>query len=128
MKKVSIIGSGVGGLATAIRLKCRGYDVCVYEANNTYGGKIAEIKKDGFRFDKGPSLLTVPNKIDELFVLANKNPTDYFDYFQLEESFRYFYEDGTIIKAYSDQKKLVSEISQKTKVSKKIKKILLKLT
>ena len=120
MKKVSIIGSGVGGLATAIRLKCRGYDVCVYEANNSYGGKIAEIKKDGFRFDKGPSLLTMPNKIDELFVLANKNPTDYFEYFQLDESFRYFYEDGTIIKAYSDQKKLVSEISQKTKVSKKI--------
>ena len=120
MKKVSIIGSGVGGLATAIRLKCRGHDVCVYEANNTYGGKIAEIKKGGFRFDKGPSLLTVPNKIDELFVLANKNPTDYFEYFQLDESFRYFYEDGTIIKAYSDQKKLVSEISQKTKVSKKI--------
>ena len=107
MKKVSIIGSGVGGLATAIRLKCRGYDVCVYEANNTYGGKVAEIKKDGFRFDKGPSLLTMPNKIDELFVLANKNPTDYFEYFQLDESFRYFYEDGTIIKAYSDQKKLV---------------------
>ena len=88
-----------------------------YEANNTYGGKIAEIKKDGFRFDKGPSLLTMPNKIDELFVLANKNQRIILNT-RLDESFRYFYEDGTTIKAL-DQKKLVSEISQKTKVSKK---------
>ena len=119
MKRVSVIGAGVGGLAIAIRLKIKGFDVQVFEAGSTYGGKVAETTSGGFRFDRGPSLLTMPEKIDELFLLAKKNPRDYFQYFSLDESFRYFYEDGTIIRAYSDNKKLASEISKKTKVSKK---------
>ena len=119
MKKVSVIGSGIGGLAVAIRLKIRGYDVRVFEANTSYGGKISQIQNNGFRFDKGPSLLTMPEKIDELFKLANKNPADYFEYFKLEESFRYFYEDGTVIRAYSDNEKLKNEIYDKTNVPKK---------
>ena len=112
MKRVSVIGAGVGGLAIAIRLKIKGFDVQVFEAGSTYGGKVAETTSGGFRFDRGPSLLTMPEKIDELFVLAKKNPRDYFQYFSLDESFRYFYEDGTIIRAYSDNKKLASEISK----------------
>ena len=119
MKKVSVIGSGIGGLAVAIRLKIRGYDVRVFEANASYGGKVSQIQNNGFRFDKGPSLLTMPEKIDELFKLANKNPADYFEYFKLEESFRYFYEDGTVIRAYSDNEKLKNEIYDKTNVPKK---------
>ena len=72
MNKASIIGSGIGGLAIAIRLRLKGYKVVVFEANSSYGGKAAEIKTKGFRFDKGPSLLTMPEKIDELFFLAKK--------------------------------------------------------
>tara|TARA_B100000902_G_scaffold292852_1_gene279331 strand:- start:203 stop:1660 length:1458 start_codon:yes stop_codon:yes gene_type:complete len=119
LKKVSVIGSGIGGLAVAIRLKIRGYDVRVFEASASYGGKVSQIQNNGFRFDKGPSLLTMPDKIDELFKLANKKPADYFEYFELEESFRYFYEDGTVIRAYSDNEKLKNEIYEKTNVPKK---------
>ena len=60
MNKASIIGSGIGGLALAIRLRLKGYKVVVFEANSSFGGKAAEIKTKGFRFDKGPSLLTMP--------------------------------------------------------------------
>ena len=97
MKKAAIIGSGIGGLSSAIRLAAKGYMIDVYEANNSYGGKMRETKKKGFRFDMGPSLLTMPEKIDELFFLSNKNPRDYFKYVKLDEGCRYFYDDKTII-------------------------------
>ena len=90
MKKATIIGSGIGGLSSAIRLSVKRHAVDVYEANKSYGGKMRETKKNGFRFDMGPSLLTMPEKIDELFLLANKNPRDYFQYTKLEEGCRYF--------------------------------------
>ena len=59
MKKIIIIGSGVAGLASALRFSVKGYEVDVFESNNYVGGKIAEIKDNGFRFDAGPSLLIV---------------------------------------------------------------------
>ncbi|HEY0246310.1 MAG TPA: FAD-dependent oxidoreductase, partial [Mucilaginibacter sp.] len=76
-KKVLIIGAGIAGIATAIRLAVKGYRVEVFEANNYPGGKLSELKQDGFRFDAGPSLLTMPQYIDELFTLAGKRPSDY---------------------------------------------------
>ena len=119
MNKASIIGSGIGGLAAAIRLRLKGYKVVVFEANSSFGGKAAEIKKKGFRFDKGPSLLTMPEKIDELFYLAKKNPKDYFNYNKLNESCRYFYEDGTSIVAHAKTTDFAKEVYEKTRVSKR---------
>ena len=119
MNKASIIGSGIGGLAAAIRLRLKGYKVVVFEANSSFGGKAAEIKKKGFRFDKGPSLLTMPEKIDELFYLAKKNPKDYFNYSKLNESCRYFYEDGTSIVAHAKATDFAKEVYEKTRVSKR---------
>ena len=113
MNKASIIGSGIGGLAAAIRLRLKGYKVVVFEANSSFGGKAAEIKKRGFRFDKGPSLLTMPEKIDELFYLAKKNPKDYFNYNKLNESCRYFYEDGTSIVAHAKATDFAKEVYEK---------------
>lgn len=118
MNKASIIGSGIGGLALAIRLRLKGYKVVVFEANSSYGGKAAEIKTKGFRFDKGPSLLTMPEKIDELFFLAKKNPKEYFEYKKLNESCRYFYEDGTSIIAHAKTADFAKEVYEKTSVSK----------
>ena len=113
MNKASIIGSGIGGLALAIRLRLKGYKVVVFEANSSYGGKAAEIKTKGFRFDKGPSLLTMPEKIDELFFLAKKNPKEYFEYKKLNESCRYFYEDGTSIIAHAKTADFAKEVYEK---------------
>ena len=65
--KVSIIGSGIGGICAAIRLKSKGFDVEVFEKNKMPGGKLNTFSLDRFRFDAGPSLFTMPFLVDELF-------------------------------------------------------------
>ncbi len=67
--KAAVIGSGVGGLAIAIRLAQKGYDVTVFEKNDHAGGKMSEIRGNGFRFDTGPSLFTLPELARELIEL-----------------------------------------------------------
>ncbi|MEY3957278.1 MAG: All-trans-zeta-carotene desaturase [Bacteroidota bacterium] len=84
MSKIGIVGSGMGGLGLAIRSAVAGHEVTVFEANPYVGGKLAQIEKDGFRFDAGPSLFTMPHLVDELFTLAGKNPRDYFSYQRLK--------------------------------------------
>jgi len=112
--KVIVIGAGIAGIATAIRLAVKGYSVEVFEAGSVTGGKLAEIRSGDFRFDAGPSLLTMPQYIDELFELAGKIPTDYFNYERLDHVCKYFYEDGTRITAFSDRNKFASEIENNT--------------
>jgi len=71
-KNISIIGSGIAGISCAIRLKNEGYNVKIYEKNKSFGGKIDELKMMGYRFDIGPSLLTMPDLIEEIFDLTGK--------------------------------------------------------
>jgi phytoene desaturase len=118
MKDVVIIGSGIGGLASAIRFRNKGYNVTVLEQNKYPGGKLTEIKLNAFRFDAGPSLFTMPELIEELFTLSGKNIKDYFEYDQLTTICNYFFEDGTIIKAHADPLKFAQEIENKTTDSK----------
>ncbi|MEN8776388.1 MAG: 1-hydroxycarotenoid 3,4-desaturase CrtD [Polaribacter sp.] len=94
MRKVAIIGSGIAGLATSIRLALKDYDVSVFEANSYLGGKLSSIEKEGFTFDTGPSLFTAPENIEALFSLAKKDITNYFTYRDLNESCRYFFANG----------------------------------
>jgi phytoene desaturase len=113
-QKAVIIGAGIAGIATAIRLAVKGYVVEVYEANSYPGGKLAEIEQHGYRFDAGPSLFTMPQYVDELFALAGKIPAEYFTYKKLDVVCNYFYEDGTRLSAYADTKKFAKEIENKT--------------
>ena len=117
MEKVIIIGGGVAGLASAIRCAVKGYEVDVFESQATPGGKLAEIKDKGFRFDAGPSLFTLPHLVDELFELAGKNPRDYFSYSSLPIITRYFYEDGSVINAWQNIDDFAKEIEEKTSES-----------
>lgn len=119
MKAAIIIGAGIAGLATAIRLAVIGYKVTVFEANNYAGGKLSEFENDGYRFDAGPSLFTMPQYVDELFTLAGKNPRDYFNYKRLDAICNYFYEDGTRITAWADEEAFSAEIEAKTSDSAK---------
>ena len=112
--KAIVIGAGIAGIASAIRLSVKGYEVDVFEANSKPGGKLTEIKINGFRFDAGPSLFTMPQYVDELFKLAGKNPEDYFGYLKLKEICRYFYEDGLRLNANADLNKFAKEIEEKT--------------
>ena len=114
MPKAIIIGAGIAGIASAIRMAAKGFQVEVFEANAYAGGKLAEINMHGFRFDAGPSLFTMPQYVDELFQLAGKNPKDYFEYERLDEICRYFYEDGLSLTAHADLNKFATEIEEKT--------------
>ena len=120
MKKAIIIGSGVGGLATALRLKAQGLDVVVFENNSYPGGKLSSFNLGQYRFDAGPSLLTMPHYIDELFELFNESPKDYFNYKRKDISCKYFWEDKTVLNAYSDKNKFINEINKVLKVDKNI--------
>ncbi|WP_231427753.1 1-hydroxycarotenoid 3,4-desaturase CrtD [Pedobacter sp. Leaf250] len=117
--KAIVIGAGIAGIASAIRLAIKGFEVEIFESNAYAGGKLAEINLQGFRFDAGPSLFTMPQYVDELFKLANKNPKDYFEYEPLDEVCRYFYEDGLQLTANADINKFALEIERKTESSAK---------
>jgi phytoene desaturase len=112
-KKVVIIGSGVAGLASAIRLAVQGFSVAVYEKNSYPGGKLSAFTKEGFHFDAGPSLFTQPQNIEELFTLANEPIKDYFSYSKLDIACKYFYENGKIVNAYSDANLFAKELAEK---------------
>jgi len=115
---VAIIGSGIAGLASAIRLAVAGFDVKVFEANSYPGGKLSAFESNGYKFDAGPSLFTLPALVDELFLLAGKTPSDYFLYRKLPETCRYFWEDNTRITAWADLPKFAQEVESNTQVPK----------
>ena len=108
MTKAIIIGSGIGGLAAAIRLARQGIRVDVYESAEKAGGKVSQLHFDGFRFDAGPSLLTLPELVHELLDDDLSFPTR-----KLEVITQYFYPDGTQVSAYSDPEKFSAEVGQK---------------
>ncbi|SMD42712.1 phytoene desaturase [Aquiflexum balticum DSM 16537] len=112
-KKAIIIGSGIAGLAAAIRLIHKGFEVSVFEANSYPGGKLSEIIINGYRFDAGPSLFTLPEQMEELFLLSGKDPKKYFDYIKLPVACHYFWEDGKHIKTWADINKFADEVETK---------------
>lgn len=112
-KDIIVVGSGIAGLATAIRLQIKGYDVQVFEANSYPGGKLHEQQLNGFRFDMGPSLFTLPWLVDELFELCGKNPFDYFEYSKKKTICNYFWEDGTSFSANADTEQFIQDASSK---------------
>ncbi len=112
----AVIGSGIGGLASAIRLAAKGYRVSVFEQAPKTGGKINELCLQGFRFDTGPSLFTFPALVDELFTLCGENPLDYFGYRPVKTSCKYFWEDGTVVNAWQQSADFAAEIEKVTGV------------
>ncbi len=116
-KNIGIIGAGLGGMSAAVMLASEGYQVDVYEASSSPGGKAGCLSLDGFTFDTGPSLLTMPFVLSGLFEEAGESLDDYLELIPLDIICRYFYNDGTVINAYSDADKFSSEISLKTEDS-----------
>jgi len=108
-----VIGAGIAGIAAAIRLNAKGYKVICIEANNYPGGKLSEIRGNGFRFDAGPSLFTMPQYVEELFQLHRKKTEDYFKYKKLDNTGVYFFPDGSHFIAHSDKHKFADELFQK---------------
>lgn len=110
MKKVIVIGAGLGGLSAAIRLAARGFSVSVLEKNETVGGKVNYLESSGYSFDTGASLLTMPHVFRELFESAGKRLEDYLTLESLEPICRYFWTNGTTLDASGDLQKTENEI------------------
>ncbi len=101
-KKVLIIGGGLGGVSAAIHLKTAGYDVELHEKNDHVGGKLNLKEKDGFSFDLGPSILTLPQIFEDVFAAAGRTMSDYLQIVEPERHWRCFYEDGDRIDLLRD--------------------------
>ncbi|MES2513579.1 MAG: FAD-dependent oxidoreductase, partial [Bacteroidota bacterium] len=115
-KQVVIIGSGVAGLATAVRLGAAGFTVTVVEANSYVGGKLTAQQLGKYRFDMGPSVFTLPHLIDDLTEISKQDLK--FEYLSLDKICHYFYEDGTALIAYTDKEKFATEVADKLGESK----------
>lgn len=111
MKNAIVIGAGIGGLAAALRLRHQGFSVTVFEKNEYAGGKLHAIEQDGYRFDLGPSLFTLPHLVESLLALFPEEKID-FSYKSKEIAFHYFWEDGTCFKASTDSSKFVVDASK----------------
>jgi len=111
MQKAVVIGSGIAGIASAIRLAHKGKEVHVYEANAYPGGKLSSFSIDGFRFDAGPSLFTLPNLVTELFELFGEVPEQHFRYKRKETICNYFWEDGTTFSMPADRNSQVQAMA-----------------
>ena len=92
--KTVIIGSGFGGIAAALRMKAKGHDVTLIEKHNDLGGRARDFKRNGFVFDGGPTVITAPNLIYELFQIFNKDASDYIKIVPLDIWYRFIFEDG----------------------------------
>ncbi|MES2131231.1 MAG: 1-hydroxycarotenoid 3,4-desaturase CrtD [Bacteroidota bacterium] len=110
-KHIIIIGSGVAGLASAVRLSAAGHKVTVIEANNYVGGKLTAQTLGNYRFDMGPSVFTLPHLVEDLTKVSKLNAK--FEYLELDKICNYFYEDGTTLIAYTDKDKFAKEVADK---------------
>lgn len=107
---ISVIGAGLGGLSAACLLAAKGHRITIFEKNATVGGKMNQIESNGFRFDTGPSLLTMPFILEKLFDECNANLHDHLELIPLDPICKYFYQDGTIFRNFEDRKKTIAEI------------------
>ena len=93
-KKVIVVGSGFGGLASALRLKAKGYDVTLIEKHPDLGGRARVFKRGNFIYDGGPTVITAPYLFEELFSLFNKKISDYVEIVPLNLWYRFVFDDG----------------------------------
>lgn len=109
---VIVIGSGFGGLAAAIRLRAMGHEVKVVEAGDQPGGRARVFKRDGFSFDAGPTVVTAPYLLDELFERVGRDRRDYVELVPLDPFYRVDFADGTRFDYVGDEERLLAQIAE----------------
>lgn len=107
-----VIGSGFGGLACAIRLQARGYSVTIAEARDQPGGRAYVYRQDGFTFDAGPTIITAPQLIDELFACAGRRTADYVTLLPIDPYYRLEFHDGRSLEYGSSEAETLRQIAQ----------------
>ena len=111
-----VIGSGFGGIAAALRLRAKGHDVTLIEKHQDLGGRARVFKRNGFTFDGGPTVITAPYLINELFELFKKNPKDYIELSPLKIWYQFIFEDKSKFNYSGDElemKKQIKKINEK---------------
>ncbi|MSQ82503.1 MAG: phytoene desaturase [Myxococcales bacterium] len=106
-----VIGAGLGGLAAAIRLLCRGYAVTVLEATDRIGGRASVFERDGFVFDAGPTVVTAPYLFDELFAVAGRRFADHVQMRRVDPFYRVDFDDGSRFDYVGDEDRIVRQIA-----------------
>ncbi len=112
MKRIGIIGGGLGGLASACTLAARGYAVVLFERNVWLGGKAAVLEQEGFRFDMGPTIVTLPSVLRRIFAEAERDLADSLDLIQLDPQWRSFFVGGSTLDLHSDKSRMFEELSR----------------
>ena len=114
-KKIIIIGSGFGGMASALRMRAKGYDVTLLEKHPDLGGRARVFKKDKFTYDGGPTVITAPHLFKELFSLFNKNISNYVKIVPLDLWYRFVFDDGKTFDYSGNEKLMQSQIEKFSK-------------
>ncbi len=108
--KIIVIGSGFGGLAAAIRLQAQGHQVTILEKRDKTGGRAYVYEQDGFTFDGGPTIITAPWLIDELFEIAGKKTSDYVELVKIDPFYNIRWEDGSVFNYNDNKENLLEQI------------------
>jgi phytoene desaturase len=112
MKKLIVIGSGFGGLAVAIRLQARGFDVTIMEKNEQIGGHSSQLIKDDYTFDMGPSLITAPSIIEGVFKSAEREMKQYLNLRKLDPYYRIYFHDKSFIDYSGDSEEMKIQMAK----------------
>jgi len=104
--RIGVVGGGLGGLAAACTLAARGHSVVLLEKNAWLGGKAAVLEDRGFRFDMGPTILTLPSVLARIFAEAGRRLEDYLELIPLDPQWRSFYDDGSTLDLVADAERM----------------------
>lgn len=115
-KKIAVIGSGFGGLSLAIRLQAQGFEVKIFEKRDKPGGRAYVYKEKGFTFDAGPTVITAPECLEELFALTGKKMSDYVEMIPVSPFYRLFWHDGYQFDYSNNADELFAQIEKKSPV------------
>ena len=110
-----VIGSGFGGIAAALRLKAKGHEVKLIEKHHDLGGRARVFKRNGFTFDGGPTVITAPYLINELFQLFNKDPKDYIELSPLKVWYQFIFEDKSKFNYSGNENEMKAQIEELNK-------------
>ncbi|MDB5646572.1 NAD(P)/FAD-dependent oxidoreductase [Methylobacterium sp.] len=109
---VAVVGAGLGGLAAACVSAARGHTVTLYDKNDWLGGKAAVLHEGGFRFDMGPTILTVPKVLERIFQEAGRDIHDYLDLRRLDPQWRCFFDDNTHLDLMADVPTMAADMER----------------
>jgi diapolycopene oxygenase len=109
--RIAVVGSGLGGLAAAATLAARGYRVTLFERNTWLGGKAAVLEQSGFRFDMGPTILTLPSVLGRIFAEAGRDLRRELDLIPLDPQWRCFYDDGSTLDLTADPERMEATLN-----------------